>query len=123
MLGKHSLVAFVATANGAAARRFSGEVLGLEIDYEDDFAIACDAHGTSLRIQKVDGFRPHAFTSLGWTVPDIAGVVDALAKRGIKFERYGGMDQDERGIWKAPGGAKLAWFKDPDGNVVSLTEL
>jgi catechol 2,3-dioxygenase-like lactoylglutathione lyase family enzyme len=123
MLGKHSLVAFIATANAAASRKFYEEVLGLKVDYENDFAIACDAHGTSLRIQKVDDFRPHGFTSLGWTVDDIAGVVDALAKRGVKFERYGGMDQDKRGVWKSPAGAKVAWFKDPNGNILSLTKL
>jgi catechol 2,3-dioxygenase-like lactoylglutathione lyase family enzyme len=123
MLGARNLVAFVATANGAAARNFYEGVLGLRVDHEDDYAIACDAHGTSLRIQKVDGFRPQPFTALGWTVPDIAAVVDALTKRGIRFERFPGMDQDERGIWGAPSGAKVAWFKDPDGNVLALTEL
>ena len=81
------------------------------------------AHGTSLRIQKVEAFQPRPFTALGWTVPDIGATVDDLSKRGVQFERYGGMDQDTRGIWNAPGGAKVAWFKDPDGNILSLTEL
>ena len=123
MLGKQNLVAFVATKDGAAARKFYEGALGLEVEHEDDFAIAFDAHGTSLRIQKFAGFRPQPFTALGWTVPDIEAAVDDLAKRGVKFERYGGIDQDERGIWNASSGAKVAWFKDPDGNTLSLTEL
>ncbi|HXN33665.1 MAG TPA: VOC family protein, partial [Polyangiaceae bacterium] len=106
----------------AAARTFYEGALGLKVEYEDDFAIACDAHGTSLRIQKVEALRPQPVTALGWTVPDIAAAVDGLAKNGVRFERYGGMDQDKRGIWNAPGGAKVAWFKDPDGNTLSLTE-
>ncbi|MCL2450431.1 MAG: VOC family protein [Polyangiaceae bacterium] len=122
MLAKQSLVAFIATENAAAARKFYQDVLGLEVDYENEFVIACNAHGTSLRIQKVRGFRPQPFTSLGWTVDDLVSTVDALADRGVKCERYDGIDQDARGIWKAPSGAQIAWFKDPDGNVLSLTQ-
>ena len=73
-------------------------------------------------LQKVETLRPHAFTALGWQVASIRQTVFALAKRGVVFERYGFMEQDELGIWKAPSGAKVAWLKDPDGNLLSLTE-
>lgn len=122
MLGKQKLVAFLATKDGTSARKFYEGTLGLKVEYEDDFAIVIDAHGTSLRIQKVDSFEPQPFTVLGWTVPDIGATIDDLVKRGVKFDRYEGMDQDHRGIWSAPGDAKVAWFKDPDGNTLSLTE-
>jgi predicted enzyme related to lactoylglutathione lyase len=123
MLGTHTLVAFIATKNGALAREFYESALGLNVLSEDDYAIVCDAHGTTLRIQKVESLKPHPFTALGWQVPDIAATLDALVKRGVTFERFGGMDQDERGIWTSPSGAHIAWFKDPDGNTLSLTEF
>jgi predicted enzyme related to lactoylglutathione lyase len=122
MLGNSTLVAFVATQDGARARQFYGEVLGLEIISDDSFALVCRANGAPLRIQKVGSLRPQAFTVLGWEVAEIETTVDGLVDRGVQFERYDGMDQDPRGIWTAPGGARVAWFKDPDGNVLSLTE-
>ena len=123
MLGKMALVAFVATTNGTRAREFYGRTLGLEIVSEDPFALACDAHGTTLRIQKVESLRPQAFTVLGWEVPDIEQAVDDLGRRGVSFERYDGMGQDARGIWESPSGARVAWFKDPDGNTLSITQV
>jgi catechol 2,3-dioxygenase-like lactoylglutathione lyase family enzyme len=122
MLGKHPLVAFVAAKDAAAARRFYEHTLGLKVLSEDDYAIVCDADGTTLRIQKVGGLRPQSFTVLGWAVPDLPAIVDELGKRGVQFERFEGMDQDARGIWLAPSGARVVWFKDPDGNTLSLTE-
>ena len=76
-----------------------------------------------LRIQKVNKVKPHGYTVLGWEVPDINRAVSELGKRGVKFARYEGMHQDENGIWTAPGKAKIAWFTDPDGNILSLTEI
>jgi catechol 2,3-dioxygenase-like lactoylglutathione lyase family enzyme len=122
MLGHCKLMAFAATTDAKRARLFYGETLGLEILHDDDFALVCDANGTRLRVQKVESFRPQGFTVMGWEVADIEATVDGLVARGVQFERYGGMDQDERGIWKAPGGARVAWFKDPDGNVLSVTQ-
>ena len=81
------------------------------------------AGGTTLRVTKVDGFTPHPFTVLGWVVPDIAGTLDALAQRGVAALRYPGVSQDDRGIWTTPGGDQVAWFCDPDGNTLSLTQL
>jgi predicted enzyme related to lactoylglutathione lyase len=123
MLDKNTLVAFVATTDGSRARRFYGEVLGLKIVSDDPYAIVCEVKGGSLRIQKVDALRPQGFTVLGWEVDDIEATVDTLARRGVRFERFEGMDQDDRGIWNAPSGACVAWFKDPDGNTLSVTEM
>jgi predicted enzyme related to lactoylglutathione lyase len=122
MLGENSFVAFVATTDGNRARQFYGEVLGLKVISDDSYAVVCDAGGTTLRIQKVESFRPQGFTALGWDVADIEATVDRLAARSVQFERFQGMEQDARGIWKAPSGARVAWFKDPDGTVLSLTQ-
>lgn len=122
-LGNAALTAFLATANPARARAFYQDTLGLELLTDDQFALAFDANGTELRIQKVEKLKPHPFTSLGWHVPDIAKAVADLVKQGVTFERYDFMKQDKLGVWKAPSGAKVAWFKDPDGNLLSLTEV
>jgi predicted enzyme related to lactoylglutathione lyase len=82
-----------------------------------------DANGTLLRIQKVGSLNPPTFTTLGWQVTDIAVAIDELTPLGVAFERYPGMAQDERGIWHSPSGARVAWFKDPDGNTLSLTQI
>jgi catechol 2,3-dioxygenase-like lactoylglutathione lyase family enzyme len=122
MFRQAMLVAFVATTDAKRARQFYAEVLGLTVVSDDPYAIVCEANGTPLRIQKVGAFQPQVFTVLGWEVPDIDATVDALVSRGVTFERYEGMGQDKKGIWKAPSGARVAWFKDPDGNTLSLTE-
>ena len=123
MFSKQKLMAFIATRDGAGARRFYENILGLKVVSDDDYAIAVDANGTMLRIQKVREFTPHPFTALGWEVPDIGPTVEDLSERGIQFERFPGMGQDARGIWRSPGGAQVAWFKDLDGNTLSLTQL
>ena len=89
---------------------------------DDQFAVVFDCNGTELRIQKVKAVQPPSFTVLGWRVPNIREAVTGLTQRGVMFERYGFMQQDELGVWLAPSGAKVAWFKDPDGNVLSVTE-
>jgi len=123
-LGK--LVAFVSTTDARRARAFYGtalSVLGLRLVSDDDFALVFDANGTPLRISKVESLVPAPFTVLGWEVADIAKTAARLRESGVTFERYAGMDQDEHGIWLAPGGGSVAWFKDPDGNLLSITEL
>ena len=122
-LGAHNVMAFLATADGARARAFYETTLGLKVVSDDDFALALDAGGTHLRVQKVGPFTPHPFTALGWAVPDLDAVVDALSGRGVTFNRYPGMDQDARGVWAAPSGARVVWLTDPDGNTLSLTQL
>jgi catechol 2,3-dioxygenase-like lactoylglutathione lyase family enzyme len=117
------VMAFLATTDGRRARSFYEGTLGLSVTSDDDFALALDANGTMLRIQKVPAITPHAFTALGWQVPDIAVAVSQLATKGVRCERYEGLGQDAVGIWRAPSGARVAWFRDPDGNVLSLTQL
>jgi catechol 2,3-dioxygenase-like lactoylglutathione lyase family enzyme len=121
MLHDKQIVAFIATTDATKARHFYTDVLGLLLIAEDDFALVYEAEGTPLRIQKVQSFTPHPFTALGWEVPDIEAAVRALRDKRVTFERFGLPGQDETGIWTAPGGAKVAWFKDPDGNLLSLS--
>ena len=101
------------------------DLLGLRFVSEDQFALVFDANGVMVRVVKVSrvtGFKPVSFTILGWQVLDIRKVLLDLQRKGVKFERYEGMKQDELGIWTSPGGGKVAWFKDPDGNVLSVAE-
>jgi catechol 2,3-dioxygenase-like lactoylglutathione lyase family enzyme len=123
MLKNHPIMAFVATAQPDRARAFYGSVLGLPLLEDQPWAMVFDAHGTSLRVQKTDHVATPGYTVLGWSVPDIAATMAGLRSAGVSFERYGFMPQDEDGVWTAPGGAKVAWFKDPDGNTLSLTQL
>ena len=123
MLTEQKLVAFIPTRDGARARAFYEAILGLNVLSDDEYAIAVDANGTMLRIQKVGSLTPHPFTALGWQVADIGRTVAGLRDRGVRFETFPGLGQDERGIWQSPGGAQVAWFKDPDGNLLSLTQV
>jgi catechol 2,3-dioxygenase-like lactoylglutathione lyase family enzyme len=122
MLAAFKIIAFLATTNGAASRAFYEDVLGLKFIRDDDFAIVFDANGMELRVQKVKALVPHPHTQLGWSVARIGEVVRALSTRGAVFERYPFLEQDALGIWVAPSGAKVAWLKDPDGNLLSLSE-
>ena len=81
-----------------------------------------EANGVPIRIAKVGKFTPAQFTVLGWQVEAIQKTASAMKKKGVKFERFPGMEQDALGIWSAPGGARVAWFKDPDGNILSVSE-
>src|SRR5439155_8743084 len=123
MLQSHALVAFVATTDPPRARKFFGKTLGLRLVSEDSFALVFDAAGTMLRVATVQELQPAGYTVLGWLVPDIKKAVRALQRRGVEFRRYEWMPQDELRIWTAPGGAEVAWFGDPDGNTLSLTQM
>jgi catechol 2,3-dioxygenase-like lactoylglutathione lyase family enzyme len=116
-------VAFVATTDLARARQFYEGDLGLRLVAETPIACVFDAHGTTLRVTAVTEIYAAPYTVLGWTVPDIASVVRALAGRGVGFQRYNGMAQDDLGVWRTPGGDQVAWFSDPDGNTLSVTQL
>ena len=118
-----SIVAFVPTTDLARARDFYGGVLGLTVEETNDFACVLRGGGTMLRVTTVDSFTPHPFTVLGWSVDDLAATMSTLTAAGVTFNRYDGMGQDEAGVWTAPSGARIAWFPDPDGNVLSLTSL
>ena len=123
MLSNQKIVAFISTTQPGKARHFYGEVLGLSLTTEDPFAIVYDANGTMLRVGKMKEFTPQQFTVLGWETRDINTTVAELENKGIQFEKYGLPGQNERGIWTAPGtAAKVVWFKDPDGNVLSISQ-
>lgn len=122
-LASAPLVAFLATVDAKRARAFYVDTLGLSLVEDSPFALVVEANDTMVRIQKVEAFTPHPFTALGWAVEDIAATVRDLARKGIAVTRYPGMDQDADGIWTSPAGARIAWFRDPDGNVLSLTEF
>jgi predicted enzyme related to lactoylglutathione lyase len=123
MLNNSNVVAFVATSKPESAKSFYEQTLGLRLVSDDAFAIVFDANGVMLRIQKVQEHTPPPYTVLGWDVADIHESVNELSGRGIRCERYEWLEQDESGVWSAPSGAKIAWFKDPDGNTLSLTQF
>lgn len=116
-------MAFVATHNPDRARAFYRDTLNLELVSEDQFALVFNVAGTMLRITSVQELVPAKYTVLGWQVSDIVGALKSLQKKGVNFERYPGMQQDELGIWNSPSGARVAWFKDPDGNTLSITQF
>jgi catechol 2,3-dioxygenase-like lactoylglutathione lyase family enzyme len=118
-----STMAFVGVSDLDRAERFYGETLGLELDDQRPFALVAQVGGTELRITAVEQVRAAPYTVLGWGVADIDATVDLLTLRGIEFTRYEGMEQDERGIWTSPSAARIAWFLDPDGNNLSLTQF
>jgi catechol 2,3-dioxygenase-like lactoylglutathione lyase family enzyme len=122
MLASSTPIAFVATSDAAASQRFYRDVLGLELLGDEPFALVFRLHGSVLRVQKVERVAPQPYTVLGWQVRGLDDLLDRLTTKGLRCERYPGLEQDERGAWRAPSGARVAWFKDPDGNVLSLTE-
>lgn len=122
MLGHAQVTAFLATTQAPRAAAFYGETLGLPQLSEDAFALVFALHGVELRVQKVERFTPQPFTVLGWQVRDLPAVTAALRARGVVFERFPGLAQSAEGIWRAPSGAQVAWFRDPDGNMLSLAE-
>jgi catechol 2,3-dioxygenase-like lactoylglutathione lyase family enzyme len=122
-LNEADLVAFVATTDLARARAFYEGVLGLRVLDESPFACVVDAHGTMVRITPVAERADADYTVLGWAVADIDETVRELAAVGVDFRHFDGMGQDALGVWNAPGGDKVAWFTDPDGNTLSLTQF
>ena len=123
MLGSCKLVAFSATRDLGRAKPFYRDTLGLRMVSEDEFALAFDAAGTMLRITRVQKVAAAEYTVLGWQVPDIVRMAKNLQKAHVTLQRYPGMPQDELGIWTSPSGARVAWFKDPDGNTLSITQF
>jgi catechol 2,3-dioxygenase-like lactoylglutathione lyase family enzyme len=123
MLTTSKLIAFVATSDPDRAKNFYRDILGLPLVSEDPFALVFDAHGTMLRVTQVQKLAAAQYTVLGWQVADIVATVKDLQKAGVSLERYPGMQQDELSIWKSPSGARVAWFKDPDANTLSITQF
>ena len=122
MIQGQILKAFIPTMHPDKARKFYENVLGLKFLSGDKYGSEFDSNGSLLRISVVEKLTPQTFTVLGWNVDDIVTMIGSLNKKGVVFERYDFLDQDKDKIWIAPGGSKVAWFKDPDGNLLSLTQ-
>ena len=122
MLALKDLKAFVPTVMPDKAKSFYRDILGLKFLSQDNFAIEFDSNETSFRVISVQKFNPQPFTVLGWNVGDISETIKLLNGKGVFCEKYNFLEQDDQGVWTAPGGSKVAWFKDPDGNILSLTE-
>jgi catechol 2,3-dioxygenase-like lactoylglutathione lyase family enzyme len=122
-LGRQRIMAFVATAEPERAQRFYCDVLGLELVEDTPFALVFATGGAVLRMQKVATVSLAPYTALGWQVADVAGMVETLTAKGVEFARFPGLAQDSLGTWTAPDGQKIAWFKDPDGNILSLSPI
>lgn len=123
MLEGNRLMTFVPVSNAEEARTFYRDRLGLRLVSEDSFALVFDVEGVMLRATLVSGFTPQPFTILGWQVQDARATANNMTEGDIVFERYPGLSQDKDGLWRAPGGALIGWFKDPDGNLLSITQL
>jgi catechol 2,3-dioxygenase-like lactoylglutathione lyase family enzyme len=123
VLASSDVIAFVSTTDLARARTFYEDVLGLPIVDENLYVIVFNAHGTTLRVTAVAEVAHPGYTVLGWRVDDISETVTRLDSLGIMAARYEGMEQDAQGVWTTPNGDRIAWFSDPDGNVLSLTQF
>jgi catechol 2,3-dioxygenase-like lactoylglutathione lyase family enzyme len=121
MLHDYPVIGFIPTHDFARARAFYVDLLGFEVTREDSFAIIVQSREVSIRIFHIGEFTPAAYTILGWIVPDTLEAVSDLVARGVVFERYAYLEQDDDAIWAAPGGGSVAWFKDPDGNTLSIS--
>jgi len=115
-------ILFTATANPEKSRSFYQDTLGLQLISDQPYALVFDTAGIMLRVQKVEQVTPPSYTVLGWEVGDIGLSVTELVEKGVAFEQFPFLTQDETGIWTTPDGARVAWFKDPDGNMISITQ-
>jgi catechol 2,3-dioxygenase-like lactoylglutathione lyase family enzyme len=119
----YEVMAMAPTIESERAKAFYRDILGLKLQDDNQFALIFQAGRTTLRIQKVDSFTPFPFTLFGWKVSDIEATARSLKDKGVALERFPGLQQDELGVWLSPAGSKVGWFKDPDGNILSLTEF
>jgi len=122
MLREAAITSFLASTDLPRARAFFEGLLGLEVISLDGFALLLRGANGSIRVTRVENVANAPYTVLGWDVRDIRSTALALGERGLTFARYPGMEQDELGIWTAPGGSQIAWFRDPDGNVLSIAQ-
>jgi catechol 2,3-dioxygenase-like lactoylglutathione lyase family enzyme len=122
MLSFNRFKAFVSTTNPDKSREFYKDKLGLKLLSEDNFGMEFEASGAHLRISVVERLIPQPFTVLGWDTDDIISTVFMMKEKGIVFERYTFIEQDDSGIWTSPGGTRVAWFRDPDGNILSISD-
>ena len=122
-LSGYNIIGFISIVDVSRAKSFYRDTLGLRLMTEEPpFALVFDAHGIMIRLGMAKEITPAHGTVLGWQIPEISATVKELMQAGVQFERYAGMNQDELGIWTSPTGAKVAWFKDPDGNTLSISE-
>jgi catechol 2,3-dioxygenase-like lactoylglutathione lyase family enzyme len=122
-LGKYNIIGFVNIVDVPRAKTFYRDTLGLRLlSEEPPFALVFEANGIMLRLGMAKELPPAHGTVLGWQVPDISATIRELEEAGVRFERYGQLKQDELGIWTSPTGARVAWFKDPDGNILGISE-
>ena len=122
MLATSKIIAFVPTTDSLRSRAFYEAILGLRFVKDDGFALVFDANGIMVRIAKGRDFTPAAYTILGWEASDIETTLTEMVEKGVRFEQFGLPGQDKIGIWTAPSGDKVAWFKDPDGNILSISQ-
>jgi catechol 2,3-dioxygenase-like lactoylglutathione lyase family enzyme len=122
-LNSCKMMAFVPTSNLERAREFYKFTLGFRLVSEDAYGMIFEVSGSFMRVVNIQQVFPAKYTVLGWKVPNIRAAAEELAGKGIKFDHYQGFDQDEQGIWTAPDGAQVAWFRDPDRNILSLTQF
>jgi catechol 2,3-dioxygenase-like lactoylglutathione lyase family enzyme len=122
MLSDKKLKAFVPTVMPDKAKIFYQEILGLDLLAEDEYALEFNANGVLLRVITVPVLKPQEFTVLGWNVSNISTMIKSMNSKGVFCEKYPFLQQDDLGIWTSPNGSRVAWFKDPDGNLLSLTE-
>jgi catechol 2,3-dioxygenase-like lactoylglutathione lyase family enzyme len=122
MLSQCKLIGFIPTTDGERARKFYVDVLNLQFVADDQFALVVKANENTIRIVRMEKFSPVPYTILGWEVEDIHSAVRELAAAGVAFVRYPYFQQDDSGVWASPSGAKVAWFHDPDGNVLSISQ-
>ncbi len=122
-LGAQRMMAFIAVRDPKAAKAFYRDRLGLKLVGEEPVALVFDSNETILRAQIVESVAPARGTALGWEVQDIAATIRLLKDAGIEFMSVQGFRQDALGVWTANDGTKVAWFRDPDGNVLSVTEF
>jgi catechol 2,3-dioxygenase-like lactoylglutathione lyase family enzyme len=124
MLAQETLVAFLKTADAGRAKAFYEGALGLTLIGDHEHLIVFKSGPSRVALQKADGpVTPPVGTAMGWNVMDLRGQMTSLIERGVAFERFDGMEQDDLGVW-SPGGSTtgVAWFKDPDGNLLSLSQ-
>jgi catechol 2,3-dioxygenase-like lactoylglutathione lyase family enzyme len=118
----NKMIGFIVTAKPDEAKEFYVGKLGFTFLKDDGFALVLSAAGTMIRVAKLQQFTPPQYTVLGWEVPDVAAAVQELASKGVEFERYEFLHPDSDGICTFPNGDKAAWFKDPDGNTLSISQ-
>ncbi len=116
------IIGFIPTRDADRALNFYRDLLGLRFLSDDPFAIVLESNGTMVRLVRIEEFTPAPYTILGWEIEDLGSTVKELSAKGLAFLRYSFLQQSEDGIWTAPNGAKIAWFHDPDGNTLSLSQ-